>query len=112
MTKDLQQIIQEISLLEHREIVTGYTGRVIHSEKMTCAFREVEEGAVMPQHTHPREQVTQVLAGKFELTVEGTSTLYEPGMVGIIPSCSRHGGIAITRCKLLDAFSPVREDYR
>jgi quercetin dioxygenase-like cupin family protein len=103
---------QEISQIEPREIVKGYKARFIHSEKLTLAFWEVEQGALMPQHTHFHEQITQVLEGRFELTVDGLSMVYEPGMVGVIPSHARHGGIALTPCKLLDIFSPVREDYR
>jgi hypothetical protein len=34
-----------------------------------------------------------------------------PGSVGIIPPNAVHSGRALTDCKILDVFSPVREDY-
>lgn len=103
---------KEIAQIEPKEIVKGYTARFIHTEQMTIAFWEVEAGAVMPMHHHFHEQTSQVLEGKFELTINGTPKIYEPGFVAIIPSNVTHGGVAITACKLLDVFCPVREDYK
>jgi quercetin dioxygenase-like cupin family protein len=95
-----------------KEVIKGYHGRFIHTETMTMAFWEVEEGAIIPVHHHIHEQICQVLEGKFELTVDGEPSVYEPGGVVVIPSNVPHGGVAITNCKLMDMFSPVREDYK
>lgn len=66
----------------------------------------------MPLHDHIHEQTSQVLDGQFELTIDGKSTVFGPGFVAIIPSGVQHGGVALTDCKLLDIFSPAREDYK
>ena len=102
----------EIAQIEPKEIIKGYRGRFINTEKMTMAFWEVEEGAAIQIHNHIHEQTCQVLSGKFQLTVDGVTEVYEPGCVVVIPSIVPHGGVAITACKLLDIFSPVREDYK
>lgn len=101
-----------IEQITPKEIIKGYKARFIHTATMTMAFWEVEAGASMPIHQHMQEQISQVLEGKFELTIAGVRKVYEPGVVAIIPSNVPHGGIAITNCKLLDIFSPVREDYK
>jgi quercetin dioxygenase-like cupin family protein len=46
------------------------------------------------------------------MTVNGDTQMLEPGFFAIIPSNVQHGGTAITDCKLLDIFTPLREDYR
>jgi quercetin dioxygenase-like cupin family protein len=63
-------------------------------------------------HQHPHEQVSYVLEGEFELTVNGVPHRLVPGQVFVIPSNMPHAGLAITDCFILDVFTPVREDYR
>jgi len=98
--------------INEKEIVPGYRARFIHSDNITLAYWDVDPGAELPVHSHPHEQVANVLEGQFELTVDGESQLLEPGMVAVIPSQIPHGGKAITPCRLLDVFHPVREDYQ
>ena len=102
----------ELKDLVGKEIVPGYRARFIHSEHITLAYWEVDPGAELPEHSHPHEQIANVLEGKFELTVGGESKILEPGMIAVIPSQIPHSGKAITACRLLDSFYPVREDYR
>lgn len=104
----MEHLLKDIKPIE---IVAGYKARFIHTANNTYSFVEVTAGAAMPQHQHMHEQVSQVLEGRFEFTIDGVTTIYEPGMVGVIPGHVPHGGVALTDCKLLDVFSPVREDY-
>jgi quercetin dioxygenase-like cupin family protein len=101
-----------IADLPEKEVVAGFHGRFIHSEHMTMAFWQVDVGAAMPDHAHPHEQVTTVLEGEFELSAEGQTYILKPGMAVVVPANIRHHGRALTACRLLDAFYPVREDYR
>ena len=79
---------------------------------MTFAHWAVKAGAILPEHSHPHEQVANVITGEFELTIDGETVRLGPGGVGIIPSNSVHSGRAITDCHIIDAFHPIREDYR
>ena len=105
-------VFQNLENIKTKEIVTGYRAKFIHSENITLAYWEVDSGAEMPEHSHPHEQIANVLEGRFELTVDGESRILDPGMVAVIPSQVPHGGKALTACRMLDAFHPVREDYR
>jgi quercetin dioxygenase-like cupin family protein len=102
----------DLNQLESREIVPGYRAVFVHSANMTVAFWEVDQGARMPEHAHPHEQVSSVVEGEFELTVAGESRKLNPGVAAVIPANVPHGGVAVTRCRLIDAFYPVRQDYR
>ena len=101
-----------ISDIESKEIVKGYYGRFVHMKSFTFAYWEVEAGSEIPVHSHVHEQMMQVVEGKFEFTVDGSTKIYTPGMIVTIPSFVEHGGKAITDCKLTDIFCPVREDYK
>ena len=101
-----------VNSLNEKEIITGYRGRTIHTGTMTFMYWTVDEGAVMPLHSHVHEQVAHVLEGRFELTVDGETRLLEPGIVAVIPPYVKHGGRAITACRLLDVFNPERDDYK
>ena len=98
--------------LKEREIVPGYRAVFVHSENMTLAYWDVDPGASLPEHSHPHEQIANVLEGQFELTVDGEPRVLEPGMVAVIPGGVPHSGVALTPCRLLDAFHPARTDYQ
>lgn len=92
--------------------IPGFSARFAHSESMTFAFWQIEEGAMLPEHSHVHEQVMHVLEGTFELTIDGASKVFGPGELCAIPSNAVHSGTALTPCRVLDTFSPSREDYR
>lgn len=102
----------DLASIPVREIVPGYAARFIHTENMTFSYLDVKAGAALKEHSHPHEQVAHVLEGEFELTLAGEPIRFGPGEVIVIPSNVPHSGLAITDCKLLDVFHPVREDYR
>lgn len=101
-----------LKALKSKEILPGLHGKIIHGETMTLAFWEVEEGAIVPEHFHINEQIMHVMEGEFEFTVAGETKVYLPGELVIIPSNISHSGKALTACKLMDIFSPVREAYK
>ncbi len=102
----------ELSKIESKEIIPGYSARFIHTDNVSVAYWEIEAGAVMPEHSHPHEQIATVTEGTFSLTVDGEERLLTPGQVAVIASGISHGGRAITACRIMDVFHPVRDDYR
>ena len=102
----------DIASLDPRELVPGHHGRFLHTEHTTQVYWQIEEGAQLPEHHHPAEQTVHMLEGTYELTVDGETFLLNAGDVLAIPGNAVHSGQAHTACRILDVFSPVREEYR
>ncbi|SRR6266511_1494548 len=94
-----------------REIFPGFRARVVHSERTSQSWVEIDAGASFPEHQHPHEQIVNVLDGELELTVEGITHRLTPGRVLVIPPEVPHSGRAVTACRVLDVFAPARDDY-
>lgn len=105
-------IFRDFNHINAKEIAPGYLSRFIHTATNTINFIDVKAGSTVPLHQHVHEQLSFVLEGKFELTVDGVAKILEPGLFAVIPPNTIHGGTSITDCKLIDLFSPVREDYK
>jgi quercetin dioxygenase-like cupin family protein len=96
----------EINTLPQKEIKEGFKAQFVHG------YWDVVQGAILPAHSHIHEQVTQVLEGQFEMTIGQETKIYKKGQLVIISPNVVHGGKALTDCKLMDVFCPVREDYK
>jgi quercetin dioxygenase-like cupin family protein len=73
---------------------------------------ELDEGAVVAPHSHPHEQAGIVLEGMLELTIDGQARTLKAGEAYIAPGNLMHSARSVGgKCKVLDVFSPVREDY-
>jgi len=94
-----------------RELFPGFFFQLIHTANNTYSFVSVKAGSSLPIHNHVHTQSSFLLEGRFEMTVGTETSIMEPSTFILIPANMPHGGRAITDCKLLDIFSPVREDY-
>ena len=90
----------------------GIELRTVHGEKMTLAYWEFAPETDLPEHSHPHEQIAMLQAGRFVLTVDGEPRELQQGEVVVIPPNISHSGRSITASKVVDIFSPVREDMR
>ncbi|HMX39988.1 MAG TPA: cupin domain-containing protein [Saprospiraceae bacterium] len=101
--------LQHLSVLD---LAPGYRARLVHADSMTLSYVDVDAGAPLPEHAHVHEQITTLLEGRFEMVVGGVSMVLEAGQTVIIPSQVPHSGKALTACRILDVFHPVREDLK
>jgi quercetin dioxygenase-like cupin family protein len=103
--------LTKLNELVEKEIVPGYHARFVHSENVTLAYWNIEEGKDLPKHAHPHEQVLNLIEGRFEVTIEDESKVLEAGSVVVIPSNVMHSGKSLTSCRIIDVFYPIRADY-
>jgi quercetin dioxygenase-like cupin family protein len=96
---------------EWKEVDSGVR-RKIHQPGKHLMMMEVEfeTGAIGAEHSHPHEQFTYCLAGKFEFNVGGKTVLLSKGETLYIPGDTLHGVTALEPGALLDTFTPLRED--
>jgi quercetin dioxygenase-like cupin family protein len=97
---------------ESVEIAPGARGRTPYGAKLMLSYLELDEGCLVPEHSHPHEQAGMLLEGKLELGIGEETRICESGEMFIIPGGVTHsarpmGGPAV----VLDVFSPVREDH-
>jgi quercetin dioxygenase-like cupin family protein len=94
------------------EPVPGCRMRTPYGEHLMLSYLEMDEGAVVPLHSHPHEQGGMLVSGKLELTIGPEKRLCEAGSLFLIPPNTPHKAVAVGGpCVVLDVFSPVREDY-
>ncbi len=69
------------------------------------------EGAVGPMHSHPHEQLTYVLSGEFEFTIDEETRVVRAGDTLYKKPGVMHGCRCLKPGALLDTFTPQRMDY-
>ena len=97
------------------EQVTELIGRkLITGERMMIAQVFLDEGAVVPMHSHDNEQLTYILEGalRFWIGEDGSEELVvKAGEVLYIPSNVPHMAEALEDTLDVDIFCPPRQDW-
>ena len=101
----------ELKDLPELEIAKGIRAHAVTAETVTVLHVRIDEGALLPEHSHHQEQVVNVFEGKLELTVAGKNYILLPGNVMVLEPNVIHSGRALTACKVVDVFHPVRKDF-
>ena len=94
-----------------KERLPGWHGRYFHSENMTFAHYDFAGGASIHEHSHPEEEVYEVIEGELEVTIDGVSQIAKPGVVAIVPANARHSVKARTDGKAIIVDAPARRDF-
>jgi quercetin dioxygenase-like cupin family protein len=71
----------------------------------------LEAGSNMPEHRHPHEQIVHILEGRMKLIVNGTPHELKTGESFYLASNVSHGVETIEPTRVLDTFSPPRDEY-
>lgn len=104
--------MQLIKDLKPKDLAPGLTGYYAHGNSMTLGLVEIKAGSNLPLHHHVHEQITYILEGQLDMMIGGEACSLSAGMYHVIPSNVPHGAIAVTDCKVIDVFNPVREEYK
>ena len=103
----------DLEYREAKEVIPGVRIRTFWGDEMLLSIADLDAEVAMPIHSHPHEQAGTVISGELELTIGGETRLLKPGDCFIVPSGVEHGAnTGDTPVRVLDVFSPVREDYQ
>ena len=94
------------------EICPGISRRTIaNGETMYQMIATLAAESRMPEHHHAQEQLVYILEGKMRLIVEGVPHELSTGDSFYLASNIPHGVETIVETRVLDTFSPPRDDY-
>ena len=91
------------------ERLPGWKGKYFDSESMTFGHYVFEAGASIHEHSHPNEEVWNVIEGQLEVTIDGNAVVAGPGFVAIVPPNSRHSVRAISDGRAIVVDTPRRD---
>ncbi len=99
--------------LEWELVVEGIKRKVVHLNGATVVLNKLDPGNEPFPHFHPHEQVSYIVEGRLDFTIDGQTHHLNPGDLLAVPPESEHYAVAVgdTICLNLDFFTPKREDY-
>jgi len=104
--------MQKITDIPAKKLMESITGHYAHGQNMSFGLVLITKGTIMPKHQHVHEQTTYIIEGQLDMNIDGVDYSLTPGSYFVIPSNVWHGANAITDCKVIDVFGPVREEYK
>ncbi len=90
----------------------NYRRILAYSDNVMIVEVKFLKDAVGYSHKHPHEQISYVIDGEFEYTVDKKSMIIKKGDSVFIPSDVIHSCKVLTNeGTLLDVFTPARKDF-
>lgn len=95
------------------EMLPGVTRRAVYLDDVMITFFDFRPEAIIPVHHHPHQQITWIISGAMSFDLDGEQRVLTAGDGVLIPPNTPHGAVILEEpCQALDAWHPIREDYR
>lgn len=96
----------------HHRLFPGVEIRTTAGTGLMLSVVHFEPRSVVPEHSHPHEQMGVMISGRLEFTIGGQTRVLGPGDMWSIPGGVPHRVVALEEPAVaLDVFHPIREDY-
>jgi quercetin dioxygenase-like cupin family protein len=96
-----------------KDLVPGMHIRTFWGEQQLLSLVELDANTILPRHSHPHEQSSFVLEGELEFELGGETRTIRAGELVVIPSGVEHFvKVGPLPTRVLDTFSPIREDLK
>jgi quercetin dioxygenase-like cupin family protein len=97
--------------IEIEQLTPLMSRQVVHTEEFTVARLELKQGAIVPEHRHKNEQFSIVESGALQFLVGGREIVVRGGHSLALASNEPHGVVSLEDSKVIDLFTPPREDW-
>ena len=96
----------------YTEIIEGIRIKTLCYGQSTLMVEfQLQQGALLPEHSHPNEQTGYLISGKIRLYIDGSFRDLNPGDSWNIAKDIAHRAEILEDSVAIEVFSPVREDY-
>jgi quercetin dioxygenase-like cupin family protein len=95
--------LEDLNPLLQRQFVVG--------QNIMLARVLLKKGCIVPEHSHPNEQLTYIVEGALKFWIDGKQITIHAGEVLCIPSNMPHKAEALEDTVDLDIFDPPRADW-
>ena len=82
-----------------------------YNDKLFLAEHEMAKGWVGTVHSHPHDQIVYVVHGHIRVMCQGNTFDARTGDTFVVRGGVQHGASAIEDSRVVDVFTPCREDY-
>ncbi len=96
-------LLEDLTPLLQRQFVVG--------QEIMLARVLLKKGCIVPEHSHPNEQLTYILEGALKFWIDGKEIVVHAGETLCIPSNMPHKAEALENTVDLDVFNPPRADW-
>ena len=112
MTDRLNSFFQHADMIAWEPTEPGVKRKIMaYGPDLMVVRVAFEKGAVGKPHTHPHRQACYVESGTFDVTIDGQTSRLAAGDSFFVPSGLLHGVVAVEAGQLIDAFTPMREEF-
>ncbi len=87
------------------------TRQYVSGEKSMAARILLKKGCIVPEHSHPNEQIALILSGALEFRVQDESIIVRAGEMIVLPPNVPHSAVALEDTEDIDFFAPPRQDW-
>ena len=95
--------LEDLNPMLQRQFVVG--------QNIMVARVLLKKGCIVPEHSHPNEQLTYILEGALKFWIDGKEIVVHAGETLCIPSNMPHKAEALEDTVDLDVFNPPRADW-
>lgn len=87
--------------------------RTFWGEQLLAGVVTLDPDAILPEHSHPHEQITYIVRGELHFDLGGELRTLRAGELAVIPANVPHSArVGSGGALVLDVFSPPREDMK